>query len=363
MNLLPIIYFIVIFSGLNMSLQTVIQERNLLIEPDRVQHSLNQLALAQYQYYAKQVSDGKAAAFTDEFTTLQTEGFLSVWAKDPDPDDVTKDRYSMELDGDNLLLKYKADNPADAGRIAARLGAVAELDNNTVKVSYSRPIDASLMGIFLPRDGSLGMTGTLTTKDIIVTGTLTVKENATLEKKLTVKKDATLEEKLTVKGDSSLKKKLTVAGASELTNTLTVREPSYLYKGLILQNGDASIYGSAHVTDNATVNGKTTLVNATVEQTLTAKNATVKEKLLAEKDAEIKGDVLNGLDVKGGLDVVTGDLAVAESANIAADLDVFGDLWVEDAVDLDGNVDMTGPVDVENKIYARGGVSGIVFPF
>ena len=208
MNLLPIIYFIVIFSSLNMSLQTVIRDRNLMIEPDRVQHSLNQLALAQYQYYANQVGDPDVedAEFAPDLNTLKNGGFLPIWKKDPDPDNPGEDRYDMEFAGDNLVLKYKADNQHDAGRIAARLGSVARLDPldpGTVEVSYTTPIDASLMGIFLPRDASLAMTGgPLRTKDLIVEGDLTVTGASRLEDVLTVEGESTLKDTLRVEADT-----------------------------------------------------------------------------------------------------------------------------------------------------------------
>ena len=201
MNLLPIIYFIVIFSSLNMSLQTVIQERNLLIEPDRVQHSLNQLALAQYRYYAEKVKDGEEAEFAGDFLTLTSAGFLPIWEKDPNPDNPSLDRYSMDAtDPNNLTLKYKADNEHDAGRIAARLGSVARLDRDdpgTIEVTYATPIDAALMGIFLPRDASLAMTGgPLVTEDLIVKGNLIVEGDTTLD-------DTTGKGNLIVQGDTT----------------------------------------------------------------------------------------------------------------------------------------------------------------
>lgn len=321
MNLLPIIYFIVIFSGLNMSLQTVIQERNLLIEPDRVQHSLNQLALAQYQYYANEVSAGREGSYASDTSTLVSGGFLPFWEIDPDPDAPSRDRYSIDTASDNLTLRYKVDNQHDAGRIAARLGSVArpvdedgDGDTDAVEVAYSRPIDAALMGIFLPRDASLPMTaGPLTTKDLIVEGKLTVRDASTLEDVLTVTEDA-----LTVTVASTLEDALTVTGISRMN-------------GRVMANDGATLTGySINLGNFDVVGGRTRLIGASTE-------------------------VINNLEIGGSLGV-GGSLTGAGGSNlvVGSDLEIGGSLTGSGGdLDVIGNLDISRALEVDNFATIR----------
>ena len=144
---------ILIFSTLATSLQMKIDQRLRMIEPDRVQHSFNQLAMAQYQYYANEVLNGNPGAFAPNIAALSA--YLPVWE-----DDVPT-RYDMIAGPNFLTLSYRANNTAIAGRIAARLGAVASVTGNTVTAAFAIPIDAALISIFLPRNGDLPMTGDL----------------------------------------------------------------------------------------------------------------------------------------------------------------------------------------------------------
>ena len=153
MNVLPIFFMILIFSTLATSLQMKIDERLRMIEPDRVQHSFNQLAMAQYQYYANEVRNGRPGAFAPNIAALSA--YLPIWE-----DDVPT-RYGMTSNPNALTLTYDTNNPAIAGRIAARLGAVAAVSGNTITAVFASPIDAALMSIFLPRNGDLPMTGDL----------------------------------------------------------------------------------------------------------------------------------------------------------------------------------------------------------
>ena len=370
MNLLPIIYFIVIFSSLNMSLQTVIQERNLLIEPDRVQHSLNQLALAQYRYYANEVSAGRSGSYAADFNALKVANLLPIWQLDPSPADPTRDRYSMDISSPgNLVLKYEVDNERDAGAIAARLGSVAMLadtdgdgDTDEVQVAYSSPIDASLMGIFLPRDASLPMTeGPLRTKDLIVEGELKVKgvgaadddpiltvnssgvavtpATATLTvagtshlARLNAAGPATLNNTLTVRGQSWLLNTLTVRGASELQDTLTVAGVSRMNEWLYANNGFSVLSGHATLNASMDVVGPVRLLSPV----LLDNDVTVTGVLQAEDGNHlVLGSDLIG---EGSGDVVVGrDLKVWGSSRVLLDSDVGGDL------NLYGNLINHGP--------------------
>ena len=309
MNLFPIIYFIVIFSSLNMSLQTVIREHNLMIEPDHVQRSLNQLALAQYQYYAKQITGGVEAEFAPDLATLKTEGFLPVWQEDPHPDNPGLDRYSVDAtDLENLTLKYKADNQHDAGRIAARFGSVARLDPidpGTVEISYITPIDASLMGIFLPRDASLAMIGgPLRTKDLIVEGDLTVTGASRLEDVLTVEGVSTLKDTLRVEADTYsrftyMEGEAVVLGNLNVAGSHTRMNAATIY-GAATINAPTTINGVTTINGATTINADTTLERTEINNILTLNDrAQFNDRLTVEMRAYFKDDVIfEGADLK-----------------------------------------------------------------
>ena len=152
MNVLPAIYFMLIFSMLSTGLHFKIQERARSIVPDRVQNSITQVALAQYRYISDiPVSGGNYAG---DFDILTSGGHLPIW------EDETPPRYTMTVIP-KLQITYSAENEAEAGRIAARIGSIATVSGNNVTVGFSDPLDLALLDLFLPLDGSKKMTGTL----------------------------------------------------------------------------------------------------------------------------------------------------------------------------------------------------------
>ena len=138
-----------IFGLLSFGLQIKIEERARALLPDRVQNSITQLVLAQYRHISR---EGIYAGTTAE---LVTDGDLPIWA------DETPARYTMAFPGGELEITYRAETIAQAGRIAARLGAIAALDDEEVRVGFAQPLDLALMNTFLPLDGTREMTGDL----------------------------------------------------------------------------------------------------------------------------------------------------------------------------------------------------------
>ena len=267
-----------------MSLQAVIQERNLMIESDRVQHSLNQLAMAQYQYYAEQITASPPAAFATTFKELKDEDVLSVWVEDRHP--LTgSDRYSIHVDpiSGNLTLKYKADNQSDAGQIAARLGPVAEVvgpDENIVHVTYAKPIDAALMGIFLPRDASLPMTGgPLVTQDLTVKGDLIVEGDTRLV-------------------DTTGTGTLTVAGLTELDKGLKVEGGNTWIRGRL------DVDGYTRLRSSAVISGRTDL------EVLRASSTAL---FSGELNVVGNGNFVSNVDIQGDIHVKSSGTAVFEN--------------------------------------------------
>ena len=51
-----------------------------------------------------------------------------------------------------FTIRYRAQNGAEAGRIAARLGAVAEVNGNDVTTGFADPTDLTLLDEFLTRE-------------------------------------------------------------------------------------------------------------------------------------------------------------------------------------------------------------------
>ncbi len=152
MNVLPAIYFMLIFSMLSAGLHLKIQERARSIVPDRVQNGITQIALAQYRYISDiAVSGGNYAG---DFATLKSGGHLPIWEDEIPP------KYTMTVIP-GLQITYEAENQAEAGRVAARIGSTATVSGDNVTVGFADPLDLALLDLFLPLDGSKSMQGTL----------------------------------------------------------------------------------------------------------------------------------------------------------------------------------------------------------
>ena len=152
MNVLPTIYFILIFSLLSLGLSFRIEERARSLAPDRVQNTIVQLALAQHRYIADPANH-HFGGYAWDIAELVSSGYLPVW--EPDPAFSFADTISP-----GFTIQYTAQNNAEAGRIAARLGAVATVNDNQVTVGFADPTDLALLDGFVERAGD-EMTGAL----------------------------------------------------------------------------------------------------------------------------------------------------------------------------------------------------------
>lgn len=144
MNVLPAIYFMLIFSLLSLELSSRIEERARSLVPDRVQNGIIQLALAQHRY----ISDPANPDFGNyarNIARLAASPYLPVW--EPDPAFSFPD---TTLPG--FVIQYRAQNNAEAARIAARLGAVATVAGNRVSVGFADPTDLALLDAFITRE-------------------------------------------------------------------------------------------------------------------------------------------------------------------------------------------------------------------
>lgn len=145
MNVLPTVYFMLVFSLLSLGLSFRVEERARSLVPDRVQNAIVQLALAQHRY----ISDpGNPASgnYAGDIATLRD--YLPIWEADPGfPDPV----FAFPASG-GFTIRYQAADNAEAGRIAARLGAVAQVSANAVTVGFADPTDLALLDTFISRD-------------------------------------------------------------------------------------------------------------------------------------------------------------------------------------------------------------------
>ena len=152
MNVLPTVYFMLVFSLMSLGLSFRIEERARSLVPDRVQNSIIQLALAQHRYISDP-GNHNAGSYAGDIDTLETSGYLPIWE-----DDSAFTFVSTTPPG--FTIRYMAKNNAEAGRIAARLGAVAEVSDNVVTVGFADPTDLALLDEFVRRAGD-EMSGTL----------------------------------------------------------------------------------------------------------------------------------------------------------------------------------------------------------
>lgn len=152
MNVLPTIYFMLIFSLLSLGLSFRIEERARSLVPDRVQNTIVQLALAQHRYISDPANP-HFGSYAPDIATLETSGYLPVWETNPD-------FTFASTTPPGFTIRYTAENNAEAGRIAARLGAIATVAGNQVTVGFADPTDLALLDEFVERAGD-EMTGAL----------------------------------------------------------------------------------------------------------------------------------------------------------------------------------------------------------
>ena len=145
MNVLPTIYFMLVFSLLSLGLSLRIEERARSLVPDRVQNVIVQLALAQHRHISDPANPD-FGSYAPDIATLAARGYLPVW--EPDPDFIFAGATPP-----GFTIQYRAQNNAEAGRIAARLGAVATVASNRVSVGFADPTDLALLDEFVERAG------------------------------------------------------------------------------------------------------------------------------------------------------------------------------------------------------------------
>lgn len=145
MNILPTVYFMLVFSLLSLGLSQRIEERARSLVPDRVQNSIIQLALAQHRYISDPDNPhaGNYAGNTDELNE-----YLPIWETEPG---FAAPVFTFPADG-GFTIRYRASNNAEAGRIALRLGAVARVSGNDVTVGFADPVDLALLDEFITED-------------------------------------------------------------------------------------------------------------------------------------------------------------------------------------------------------------------
>ena len=144
MNVLPSIYFMLIFSLLSLGLSFRIEERARSLVPDRVQNSIVQLALAQHRYISDP-DNPHAGSYAGSIPLLAASPYLPLWEADP--------AFSFpDTTPPGFKIRYTAKYNAEAGRIAARLGAIATVAGNTVTVGFADPTDLALLDAFVTPD-------------------------------------------------------------------------------------------------------------------------------------------------------------------------------------------------------------------
>lgn len=145
MNVLPTAYFMLVFSLLSLGLGLRIDERARSLVPDRVQNSIVQLALAQHRY----ISDpGNTNAGSYAGDVAELGDYLPIWEAEPG---FAEPVFGFPATG-GFTIRYRATSNAEAGRIAARLGAVARISGKVVTVGFADPTDLSLLDEFLTRE-------------------------------------------------------------------------------------------------------------------------------------------------------------------------------------------------------------------
>ncbi|MDE0156064.1 MAG: hypothetical protein OXI88_00435 [Gammaproteobacteria bacterium] len=145
MNILPTIYFMLVFSLLSLGLSFRVEERARSLVPDRVQNAIIQLALAQHRYISDP-GNPASGSYAGDIATLSD--YLPIW--EPEPGFATP-VFAFPATG-GFTIRYQAADNAEAGRIAARLGAVAQVSANTVTVGFADPTDLALLDTFISRE-------------------------------------------------------------------------------------------------------------------------------------------------------------------------------------------------------------------
>ena len=164
MNVLPTVYFMLVFSLLSLGLSQRIEERARSLVPDRVQNSIIQLALAQHRYISDP-GNPDVGNYAPDIGAL--DDYLPVWEPAPG---FAEPVFEFPADG-GFTIRYSASGNAEAGRIALRLGAIARVSDNLVTVGFADPTDLVLLDEFVTQDDVEGefvrragdeMTGPLT---------------------------------------------------------------------------------------------------------------------------------------------------------------------------------------------------------
>ena len=83
MNVLPTIYFMLVFSLLSLGLSFRIEERARSLVPDRVQNTIVQLALAQHRHISDPANPN-AGSYAGDIAELAATPYLPLWENDPD---------------------------------------------------------------------------------------------------------------------------------------------------------------------------------------------------------------------------------------------------------------------------------------
>lgn len=146
MNVLPAVYFMLVFSLLSLGLSQRIEERARSLVPDRVQNSIIQLALAQHRFVSDPDNSGR---YADDINELETSGYLPIWEEDP--------AYTfVDTTPPGFAISYLANSNAEAGRVALRLGAIARVSDNLVTVGFADPTDLALLDGFITQEDAEG---------------------------------------------------------------------------------------------------------------------------------------------------------------------------------------------------------------
>ena len=145
MNVLPSVYFMLVFSLLSLGLSFRIEERARSLVPDRVQNSIIQLALAQHRYISDPANPDVGSYAGD---IAELSDYLPVWEAEPG---FAAPVFGFPTTG-GFTIRYRADSNAEAGRIAARLGAVATVSSAEVTVGFADPTDLALLELFVTED-------------------------------------------------------------------------------------------------------------------------------------------------------------------------------------------------------------------
>ena len=149
MNVLPAVYFMLVFSLLSLGLSQRIEERARSLVPDRVQNSIIQLALAQHRFISDP-DNPHAGSYAGDIDEL--DDYLPVWEAEPG---FAEPVFDFPADG-GFTIRYIASSNAEAGRIVLRLGAIARVSDNLVTVGFADPTDLALLDEFITEEDAEG---------------------------------------------------------------------------------------------------------------------------------------------------------------------------------------------------------------